>query len=444
MMPRLRLVHAASIAALSALLAQCARALPAAPPPRAPAVKSTAVTTVAAKTRTPRAATATVAATQIPATRTPVASATPAPSVTPEFAPSPSASGATPKLTKFVDGLTNPTYLTHAGDGSGLIYVLEQPGRIRVIRAGVLLDKPFLDLEKGVGSSGNEQGLLGLAFAPDFKTSARFFVNYTDQAGDTIVAGFFAAPDHLSADAGSEWRVLKIDQPYGNHNGGDIKFGPDGMLYIGMGDGGSAGDPENRAQNPESMLGKMLRIDVAQSSAADPYAIPPGNPAFGEESLPELWSIGLRNPWRFSFDRATGALFIADVGQNKIEEINQQPRGRAGDNYGWKLREGTQSYSGENADYLIKPIAEYEHGDDGCSVTGGYVYRGALLAAMQGTYLYGDYCSGKIWQLRQNGARWDNRELFDTDHQITSFGEDEAGELYVLARDGAVYRFEGE
>ncbi len=216
------------------------------------------------------------------------------------------------------------------------------------------------------------------------------------------------------------------------------------MLYIGMGDGGSGGDPQNFAQNPKSLLGKMLRIDVSQSTKANPYQLPADNPKFGDDSLPEIWSLGLRNPWRFSFDRTNGALYIADVGQNAIEEINYQPPGRAGDNYGWKLREGTQEYSGDREDHMTEPVTEYKHGEDGCSVTGGYVYRGAALTGLQGSYIYGDYCSGKVWQLRQDGDVWLNTPLFDTDYSISSFGEDESGELYLLDRDGAVYRLAAE
>ncbi len=345
-----------------------------------------------------------------------------------------------PALVKWIDGLEKPTDFTHAGDGNGLTYVLEQPGRVRVIRDGQLLDEPFLDIVKRVGSSGNEQGLLGIAFAPEFASTRHFFVNYTDSDGDTIIAGFVSDTDGLRADPASEWTVLKIDQPYGNHNGGQLRFGPDGMLYIGMGDGGSAGDPGNRAQNLQSLLGKMLRIDVSKSTGAAPYTVPADNPSFGADAQPEIWSLGLRNPWRFSFDRATGDLFIGDVGQNAIEEVNLQAAGRGGDNYGWKLREGTREYSGARADHYVEPIDEYEHGDDGCSITGGLVYRGAEFPSLAGAYVFGDYCSGRIWTLKRVGDEWRRELLFDTAYSLTSFGEDVTGELVVLDRGGAVYR----
>jgi glucose/arabinose dehydrogenase len=345
-------------------------------------------------------------------------------------------------LQEVVDGLDNPTSLIFSGDGSGLLYVTEQPGRIRVIQDGALLDTPFLDITNRVGDSGNEQGLLSVVFPPDFAQSRKLYVNYTDEEGDTVVAGFIASADGLTADSQSEWEVLKIGQPYGNHNGGQLKFGPDGMLYIGMGDGGSAGDPQNLAQNRDELLGKMLRIDVSQSTAAAPYVVPASNPSVGK---PEIWSLGLRNPWRFSFDRVTGDMFIADVGQNQLEEINFQPAASVGgENYGWKIREGLDSYSSGDDEGLTDPVWQYSHGDDGCSVTGGYVYRGPTLGVLTGAYVYGDYCSGKVWALRQNNGQWANDVLFETDYRITSFGEDAQGELYVLDRDGAVYKIVGE
>jgi glucose/arabinose dehydrogenase len=348
-------------------------------------------------------------------------------------------------LQQVVAGLEQPTYLTHAGDGSGLLYITEQPGRIRVLRDGALIDAPFLDITERVGDNANEQGLLSVAFAPDFAQSRKLYVNYTNTSGDTVVSGFIASADGLTADPGSEWQVIEIAQPYANHNGGQLEFGPDGMLYIGMGDGGSQGDPANRAQNVSDLLGKILRLDVSKSSAAEPYVAPADNPSFGPDGRPELWAIGLRNPWRFSFDRATGDMFIADVGQNAVEEVNFQPATSAGgENYGWNLREGFEEYSGERLDTLTDPIWQYEHGANGCSVTGGYVYRGAALPSLIGAYVYGDYCSGKIWTLRQENGAWVNDELFSTDYSITSFGEDADGELYVLDRGGAIYKLTGE
>ena len=350
-----------------------------------------------------------------------------------------------PALRFFVGGLVRPTDLTHAGDPRTL-YVTEQPGRVRVIRDGVLLPEPFLDLTDRVGARGNEQGLLGIAFAPDFAQSRKVFVNYTDRAGDTVIAGFLAREDALSADPASAWTVLQIDQPCANHNGGQLRFGPDGMLYIGTGDGGSAGDPLNAGQDVRTLLGKLLRIDVSQSSARAPYRIPADNPDFGPGSRRELWAIGLRNPWRFSFDRLTGDLFIADVGQNRFEEINFQPAGsRGGENYGWRLREGFAPFREDRPpEGLTDPIWQYGR-EDGCSVTGGYVYRGNAIPALYGAYLYGDFCSGRIWTLRRTAdGQWQNTLLFDTELNIASFGEDALGELYVLDLNGAVYRLVGE
>jgi glucose/arabinose dehydrogenase len=393
-------------------------------------VSASATLGTAKPSATPLAAPTKAAAIAVP---TAVASAT--------AAPNGIVSDAKPHLERFTGGLSRPTDLTAEPSLPGHLYVLEQQGRIRVIVDGRLRPEAMLDIQDRVGSSGNEQGLLGMAFSPAYAATRYFFVNYTNGDGDTVVSRFTASDDGLSADPLSELIVLEVDQPYANHNGGQIKFGPDGMLYIGMGDGGSGGDPRNYAQNSSSRLGKMLRIDVSQATFEKPYAIPPDNPSFGPNSLPELWAIGLRNPWRFSFDRTTGDLFIADVGQGVVEEINLQPANRAGDNYGWRLREGLREYSGARSDYFVEPIHEYEH-DDSCSVTGGYVYRGQTLNALKGAYVYGDFCSGKIWTLRREGDRWRNAVLEETDLSITSFGEDAAGELYVLDRAGAVYRFE--
>ncbi len=410
----------------------------------APTVAPTAVPQTAAPV-TPQvtfAATPTPAATE-PTVETPTETPPATQTATSEAIASPTADVVfEPALQLFVDGLEKPTFLTHAGDGSGLLYVTEQAGRIRIIRNGALDEAIFLDIEDRVGSSGNEQGLLSVAFAPDFQQSHKLFVNYTDRSGDTIVAGFLASADGLSADPNSEWQVIKIGQPYSNHNGGQLQFGPDGMLYIGMGDGGSQGDPQHHAQDVTSLLGKMLRIDVSQSTKDAPYMTPAGNPSFGADARPEIWSVGLRNPWRFSFDRATGDLYIADVGQNTIEEINFQPASsQGGENWGWNLREGTEEYAGAKTDAMTNPIQEYRHGEDGCSVTGGYVYRGTSVPALVGAYIYGDYCSGRIWSLRTDADEtWGNDLLFSTEYSITSFGEDAQGELYVLDRAGGIYK----
>lgn len=339
-------------------------------------------------------------------------------------------------------GLTRPVDLADLGDGTGRMLVLEQVGVIRIIQDGNLLPEPFLDLRDRVGGTGNERGLLGIALHPRFFENRFFYLNYTDRQGDTVVSRF-TAPEGAAnqADAGTEKQLLWVDQPYGNHNGGVLKFGPDGYLYIGLGDGGAAGDPHNYGQSMDTLLGKVLRIDVDNG---EPYAVPADNPFASGGGKPEIWAYGLRNPWRFSFDRLTGDFYIADVGQGKWEEINFQPAGSAGgENYGWKLREGAHSFEGSppGGAALIDPVFEYSHGD-GCSVTGGFVYRGEALAEFRGVYLFADYCSGKMWGLlRSADGSWQARELFQTGWNITSFGQDAAGELYITEQStGGVYR----
>jgi len=337
--------------------------------------------------------------------------------------------------------LDEPVDLKHAGDGSGRLFVIEQPGRIRIVENGELLPDPFLDIEPLVNSRGNEQGLLGLAFHPDYAANGLFFVNYTDVNGDTVVARYAVSADDPSrADPASAKIILQVDQPFPNHNGGDLVFGPDGYLYIGLGDGGSGGDPQGNGQNLNALLGKMLRIDV---NHGDPYAIPPDNPFAGRAGArPEIWAYGLRNPWRYSFDRATGDLYIADVGQNAYEEVDFQPAdSRGGENYGWNKYEGFHAYDGGATDGLTMPVAEYAHAVGGCSVTGGYVYRGPSLPALNGVYLYSDYCSGQVWALYRTASGWENVALLNAFFLISSFGEDEVGELYLLDHGGgAVYQ----
>jgi glucose/arabinose dehydrogenase len=311
--------------------------------------------------------------------------------------------------------------------------VVEKVGRIRIIQGGVLLDTPFLDISGRVGSSSNEQGLLGLAFHPGYIENGRFFVNYTDRNGNTIIARYRVSEEPSRADPGSETVLLRVDQPYPNHNGGVLAFGPDGYLYAGLGDGGAAGDPFGNAQKLDTRLGKILRLDV---NSADPYAIPASNP-FGNE----IWAYGLRNPWRLSFDRLTGDLFIADVGQNQWEEIDFLPAGASGDlNFGWDYFEGTHPFEGTppQGPQFIPPIAEYDHGQ-GCSVTGGYVYRGTL-PGWQGIYLYADYCQGTVWGLLHTEQGWQNQVLFETGVTVTSFGQDQAGEVYLVSDSGQVFR----
>jgi glucose/arabinose dehydrogenase len=336
--------------------------------------------------------------------------------------------------------------ITHAGDGSGRVFVVEQNGQIRVIKDGALRAAPFLDLADRVSCCG-ERGLLSVTFPPDYAARNHFYVNYTDRNGDTVVARFSVSADPEVADPASEEIILTVQQPYPNHNGGQLAFGPnDGYLYIGMGDGGSAGDPANRAQNPADLLGKLLRIDV--ESGAAPYAIPPSNPYTQTAGYRgEIWALGLRNPWRFAFDRANGDLYVADVGQNEYEEVDYQPAtSRGGENYGWRVMEGAHCYKTAECARggLILPVAEYDH-SQGCSVTGGVVYRGPAFARLAGMYLYGDYCSGRLWGLRRTGAGWANQLLLDTSLNITAFGEDEAGEIYVADYGGGqVYRVEDQ
>lgn len=336
-----------------------------------------------------------------------------------------------------------PTHITHAGDGSGRLFITEQEGRILIVKAGRLLPAPFLDIRGRVGCCG-ERGLLSAAFPPGFRQKRHFYVNYTDRSGNTVVARYRVAQDTDRADPGSEEIVLTVKQPFANHNGGQLAFGPDGFLYIGMGDGGSANDPFGNGQKLDSLLGKVLRIDV--ESGARPYTVPSSNPFAGRKGgRPEIWATGLRNPWRFSFDRRTGDLYVADVGQNQHEEVNVQPAAsRGGENYGWNIMEGMHCFRSRTcttAD-LTLPAAEYGHGK-GCSVTGGAVYRGALYPPLAGTYLFGDYCSGRIWGLRKQDERWVMTELADTDLSISTFGEDEGGEVYVADHDGGgIYRIE--
>src|SRR5215217_2776396 len=326
----------------------------------------------------------------------------------------------------FAGGLQRPVDLQ--ADGSGRLFFIEKAGRIRIFQSGQLLDQPFLDITDRVGSSGNEQGLLGLAFHPQYAENGRFFVNYTNNNGDTEFARFQVSGDPNSADPNSEVKLLGVNQPFPNHNGGVLAFGPDGYLYAGLGDGGAAGDPLGNAQNTNALLGKILRIDV---DSAEPYAVPADNP-FGNE----VWAYGLRNPWRFSFDRATGDLYIGDVGQSQWEEIDFLPAGSpGGTNFGWNLREGAHDYRGSASPDLTEPVAEYSHQEGGCSVTGGYVYRGAM-SEWNGIYLYGDYCTGLIWGLIRSNDGWQKQQLFDVDVTITSFGQDEAGEIYLLSDDG--------
>lgn len=317
-------------------------------------------------------------------------------------------------------------------DGSGRLFIIEKVGRIRIFQDGQLLAQPFLDISDRVGSNGNEQGLLGLAFHPQSTENGRFFVNYTNNNGNTVIAEFRVSSDQNRVDPGGEVKLLEVDQPFPNHNGGVLAFGRDGYLYAGLGDGGAAGDPRGNGQSLDTLLGKILRLDV---NSAQPYGIPADNP-FGNE----IWAYGLRNPWRMSFDKLTGDLYIGDVGQGEWEEIDFLAAGSAGGaNFGWDFREGAHEYEGGGPDGMIDPIAEYSHSEGSCSITGGYVYRGSM-AEWNGIYLYGDYCTGLIWGLIRSNDGWQKQLLFDVDVSITSFAQDEAGEIYLLGDNGGIYR----
>jgi glucose/arabinose dehydrogenase len=358
---------------------------------------------------------------------------------------------------RVASGLSRPIFITAPpGDTDRLFIVEQNSAKIKILTSGEVLATPFLDISSLVKAAGNEQGLLGLAFHPNYGSNGFFYLNYTaDTSGDTVIARYqVSGGDPNQADPGSKFEIVTIPQPFSNHNGGMLAFGPnDGYLYIGMGDGGAAGDPGDRAQDEGELLGKMLRIDVDSGS---PYAIPLDNPYVGGgDPLDEIWAKGLRNPWRFSFDRQNGDLYIADVGQSSFEEIDFQPASSTGgENYGWRLLEGNQCFNPpSNCDPggLTDPIHEYTHGGtpNRCSITGGYVYRGSLMPDLQGTYFFADFCSGQIWSFRYDGmniseftdrtAELDPGGDLSID-EISSFGEDRNGELYLVDLDGEVYK----
>lgn len=360
-------------------------------------------------------------------------STTTAPPSTTTTLPPPDFGAAAIRLTE-VAALDAPTALT-GRPGDDALYVAEKTGRVRAIRGGSVDPTPVADLS-GEVSGGSEQGLLGLAFSAD---GSRLYVDYTDRSGDTHVLEYAMAGGH--ADASSRREVLRVAQPFSNHNGGELQTGPDGLLYVALGDGGSGGDPQGNGQNPGTLLGTILRIDPI---AASPYGVPADNPFVGDAGTRgEVWVYGLRNPWRFSFDRATGDLWIGDVGQDSIEEIDYRPAdAAAASNFGWNAFEGTQTFSGADAPGAVPPIFEYPT-QSGCAVTGGYVYRGGAIRDLTGAYLFGDYCNGEIRALLQeSGALAAERSLGVSVSNLSSFGEDEAGELYALSLDGPVYRID--
>ena len=370
------------------------------------------------------------------------------------------------------DGYKKPVFITSYPNNAKLLYIVEQAGLIKIINDGKKLSRPFFDINKRVvnpNRPGDERGLLGFAFHPNHTNNGKFYINYMDNDGNTIISEF-STNSKLRADHKSERIILKLKQPYGNHNGGDIQFGPDGYLYISIGDGGKAGDPLNAGQDLSSLFGKIIRIDIEQK----PYGIPKSNPFFGQkDKREEIWAWGLRNVWRFSFDKQTGDKYLADVGQNKWEEVNFEPASsKGGLNYGWRIMEANHCYDPKEncpTEGLIKPIIEYpndanhpafafriieelsfsETDVEGCSVTGGYVYRGQKIKSMEGQYIFGDYCSGNIWTLKVvNGKaiNFKNRteEInigggeFTT--YISSFGQDSDGEIYIIDYNGGIYK----
>ena len=342
-------------------------------------------------------------------------------------------------------GSFEPTDIKFPDDGSGRMFVLEQPGRILIVQNGQVASTPFLDITAEVGSAGSEQGLLGLAFHPNFNANPSIYVYYTDTNGSIVIARFTVHGNQ--ADPSSEKALLKIDKQFPNHNGGAVAFGPDGYLYLGLGDGGSEGDPLGNGQNTDVLLGKILRIDVNQG---DPFSIPSDNPFAQGGGRAEIWAYGLRNPWRISFDRLTGDLYIADVGQDLWEEVDFVAAGSPGSgNFGWNYREGLHPYSHATPPAglkLIDPVTEYSHAEGGCAITGGYVYRGSM-AEWQGIYLFADFCSGLIWGLTRSGdsganATWVRQLLFRTQAHITTFGQDQSGEIYFADRGGTIYELQ--
>ncbi len=345
------------------------------------------------------------------------------------------------RLVEVARGFASPVHVV-APPGDARLFVVEQGGRVRIVRGGKIDPEPFLDLSEQT-RAGGERGLLSLAFHPRFAANGLVYVNYTDRNGDTRVERYRVPPNTPDrVDPGSAQLVLMVDQPYANHNGGHVFFGPDSMLYVGMGDGGSGGDPQDRAQDPQSLLGKLLRLDV---DGERPYAIPPGNPFAGRPAAgrPEIWALGLRNPWRCAFDPPSGSLFIADVGQSEWEEVHVEPDGRAGVNYGWNILEGREPYrpKGRPLATLARPLVVYPH-PEGCSITGGVVYRGAAVPALAGHYVFSDYCAGWLRSFRVVDGRavdlteWSGASPGAT----TSFGVDGSGELHLVTSEGRLYR----
>lgn len=369
----------------------------------------------------------------------------PTTTATPTTTPSPPPSWPAIALTPVADDLASPIYVTHAGDGSGRLFVVEREGMIRILQDGQPLDEPFLDIRGRVECCSSELGLFSMAFSPTYAENREFYVSYTAAAQGRIVSRisrFRTTADDNIADPDSEQIVLSYNQVEANHNGGQIAFGPDGFLYISTGDGGGSGDPQENGQDLTTLLGKILRIDVEDDSSST-YTIPADNPFVDHPDAREhIWAYGLRNPWRFSFDRQTGDLYIGDVGQGKWEEIDFQPAGSSGgENYGWNIMEGPECFAAATCqkDGLTLPVAYYGR-DLGRSITGGFVYRGQDFPDLEGIYFYADYITGRIWGLRRHGDEWQSHEFLDSPYNVASFGEDEAGELYVVDLSGTLHR----
>jgi hypothetical protein len=343
------------------------------------------------------------------------------------------------KLEEVAAGLNNPVYLT-SPPGDTRLFVVEQPGRIRIIENGQLIAAPYLDITSRV-LSGGERGLLSVAFHPEYRTNGFFYVYFTGAGGEIRIERFTVSSNANQANASSAKVILTIPHPRSNHNGGLAVFGPDGMLYLGTGDGGGGGDPDLNGQNQNTLLGKLLRIDV---NGGDPYAIPAGNPFAGRnDARAEIWAMGLRNPWRYSFDLPSGNLFIADVGQDVTEEVNVAAANRAGVNYGWNVTEGSNCYQSSscNKSNFQLPVLEYNHDAGQCSITGGFVYRGSAIPELSGTYFYADYCAGWVRSFKYDGAASDRRQWdLGSAGNITSFGLDSSGEIYLISGNGRVYR----
>ena len=403
---------------------------------------------------TPGPATAPTSSTPAPSLNTPdpslpasaPASIVPVATATPAASPSPTALGRAPAVRlEPVVAVTRAIAIEGVRDGSGRLLVASQSGQVWTLSGMSRSAEPILDIAGRI-TSGGERGLLGLALHPRYPADSRLFVDYTDRSGNTVVSSFRATHgDPIRVDPASERVILRVAQPYPNHNGGGIAFGPDGNLYIALGDGGSAGDPQGNGQRLDTLLGKILRISIDQPAGGAAYAVPPDNPFVARTGArPEIWVLGLRNPWRFSFDRATGDLWIGDVGQNLWEEVDVARSGAGGLNFGWVRMEGFHCYPASNpcdTSGLVLPVAEYGHGP-GCSITGGYVYRGRAQPALVGWYLFTDYCSGVIYAIDPAGdGRREPQRVGQASSGAAAFGEDEAGELYLAnVSDGSVSR----